>query len=84
MQEQTSVCKKTRMTKFCKYAFKFATYENVFMFFMFIRVCSFICLVEYVCLSIVVIVYFISYKSIYVTQSTSFLSFFLSFLNILK
>ena len=84
MYEETYVCKKIRMTIICKYAFNFATYENLFMFFMFIQVCSFRCLVGYVCLSIVVYVHFISYKSIYVTQSKSFLSFFLIFSNILE
>ena len=71
------------MTVFCEYEFQFATYENVFMF-LCLQVCSFICLVGYICLSLVVIVYFISYKSIYVTQSKSFLSFFLNFSNILE
>ena len=52
--------------------------------FLSLQVCSFICLLGYICLSLVVIVYFISYKSIYVTQSKSFLSFFLSFSNILE
>ena len=59
MYEQTYVCNKIHITIFCKYAFKFATYENVFMF---IQVCSFICLVGYVCLSIVEIVYFFYIK----------------------
>ena len=72
------------MAVFCEYAFKFATYENLFMFFLCLPVCSFICLVGHICLSLVVIVYFISYKSIYVTQSKFFLSFFLSFSNILE
>ena len=52
--------------------------------FLCLQVCSFICLVGYICLSLVVIVYFISYKSLYVNQSKSFLSFFLSFWNILE
>ena len=52
--------------------------------FLCLQVCSFICLVGYVCLSIVVIIHFISCKSNYVTQSKSFLSFFLSFSNILE
>ena len=50
--------------------------------FLCLQVCSFICLVGYICLSLVLIAYFISYKSIYVTLSKSFLSFFLSFSNI--
>ena len=79
--EETYVCNKIRITIFCKYAFKFATYEKCIYVFMFIQVCSFICFVGYVCLSIVEIVYFILYKSIYVTQFNSFLSFFLSFSN---
>ena len=54
---------------------------KVCLCFLCIQVCSFICLVGYVCLSIVVIVYLISYKSIYVTQSKSF---FLSNLNLLE
>ena len=71
------------MTLFCEFELKFATYENVSMIFMF-TVCSFICLLGYICLSLVVIVYFISYKSINVTQSKTFLSFFLNFSNILE
>ena len=71
------------MTIFCECAFKFATYENVFMILKFTSMQLYM-FGGYVCLSLVVIVYFISYRSIYVTQSKSFLSFFLSFSNILE
>ena len=55
---------------------------KMFLCFLCLQVCSFICLVGYICLSLVLIAYFVSYKSIYVTLSKSFLSFFLSFSNI--
>ena len=71
------------MTIFWEYAFKFATYENVFMFLKFTSMQLYM-FGGYVCLSLVVIVYFISDRSIYVTQPKSFLSFFLSFSNILE
>ena len=71
------------MTIFCEYAFMFATYENVLMFLKFTSIQLYM-FGGYVCLSIVLIVYFISYRSIYVTQSKPFLSFFLSFSNILE
>ena len=46
------------MTIFCEYAFKFATYENVFMFLKFTSMQLYM-FGGYVCLSIVVIISFI-------------------------
>ena len=64
---------------FCKYTCKFATFASVFMFLCVYKYAALYVLWVYVCLSIGVIVCCISFKSIYVTQSKSFLSLFLSF-----
>ena len=77
-------CKKICMTAFYNYTCKIATFAIVFRFLSVYTYAVFYVLWVSVCLSKGAIVYCVLCKSIYVTQSKSFLSLFLNFLNVLE